>query len=117
MFPTLDPKLPLDQQTYQPRAPNEFPKTKPRKPQLTLSPTSEIDQVLGPKTVPASVLNFPTGVLETDEIRYSSPQELEVLWEAANGQRPSDLFGTFNLPMSKFVMCSSPGQPRILIPP
>lgn len=101
MFPTFDPKLPADQQNYHPRISNEVSKTKSRKPPLTLSPTSDIDQVLGPKTVPASVLNFPTGVLETDEIRYSSPQELEVLWEAANGQRPQNSVGTFNLEMSK----------------
>lgn len=107
IFPKLDPTLPIDQQNYHHRAPNEAPKAKPRKPQLTLSPTSEIDQVLGPKTVPASVLNFPTGVLENDEIRYSSLQELEVLWEAANGQRPQNLSGTYNLQMSKSVVSSS----------
>lgn len=101
MFPKFDPKLPVDQQNYHPRISNELPRTKSRRPQLTLSPTSEIDQVLGPKTVPASVLNFPTGVLEADEIRYSSPRELEILWEAANGQRPQNLVGTFNLQMSK----------------
>lgn len=107
MFPKLDPTLPVDRRNYHGRAPNEVSRAKPPRPQLTLSPTSEIDQVLGPKTVPASVLNFPTGVLETDEIRYSSSQELEVLWEAANGQRPQNLFGTFNLQMSKFVASTS----------
>ncbi|KAJ5155882.1 hypothetical protein N7492_008685 [Penicillium capsulatum] len=102
MFPQFDPKVPLNQQDYHPSRSNDAPIAKQsRKPHLTLSPTSEIDQVLGPKTVPASVLNFPTDVMEPEEIRYSSPQELEMLWEAANGQRPQNLFGTFNLRMTK----------------
>ncbi|KAJ5308032.1 hypothetical protein N7476_008688 [Penicillium atrosanguineum] len=80
----------------------ETPAAKPRRPQLTLStPSSDIDQALGPKTVPASILNFPAGVLEPEEIRYSSPQELELLWEAANGQRAQNLFGTFNMRMTR----------------
>lgn len=107
MFPQFDPKLPVDKQNYHPSVPNEASVSKPRRPQLTLSPTSEIDQVLGPKTVPASVLNFPTGVLESEEIRYSSLQELEMLWEAANGQRPQNLFGTFNMQMTRYILSSS----------
>lgn len=101
MFPKFDPKLPLNQQRGPPQMASEAPAARPRRPQLTLSPTSEIDQVLGPKTVPASVLNFPTGVLEPEDIHYSSVQDLEVLWDAANGQRPQNLFGTFNMQMTR----------------
>lgn len=102
MFPQFDSKVPLNKQNNRLSMATQAPTAKPsRKPQLTLSPTSEIDQVLGPKTVPASVVNFPTGVLEPEEIQYSSPQELEMLWEAANGQRPQNLFGTFNLRMTR----------------
>lgn len=103
MFPQFDPKLPLNQQQYYPQRSGGTQPVKPsHKPdKLSLSPLSEIDQVVGPKTVPASVLNFPAGVLEPEEIRYSSQQELGLLWEAANGQRPKNLDGTFNLRMSK----------------
>jgi hypothetical protein len=101
MFPQFDPDLPLNKQNLNHPMPTETPAAKPRRPQLTLSPpSSDIDQALGPKTVPASVLNFPTEVLEP-EIRYSSPQELELLWEAANGQRAHNLFGTFNMRMTR----------------
>lgn len=103
MFPQFDPKIPLNKQDCHPSMSNDASAAKrARRPHLTLSPpTSEIDQVLGPKTVPASVLNFPTGVLEPEGIRYSSPQELEMLWEVANGQRPQNIFGDFNLRMTK----------------
>lgn len=60
------------------------------------TPPPEIDRALGPKTVPASVLNFPVGVLDPVE-RYSTQEELQSLWEIANGQRPQSLPGTFNL--------------------
>lgn len=102
MFPQFDPKVPLNRQEYHPPMSNNALAAKSsRRPHLTLSPTSEIDHALGPKTVPASVLNFPTDVLEPEEIRNSSPQELEMLWEVANGQRPQNIFGTFNLRMTK----------------
>ncbi|KAJ5648006.1 hypothetical protein N7490_004378 [Penicillium lividum] len=104
MFPQFDPNQPLDQQSYHPQMPSSAPDSNgkaSRRPKLTLSPTSEIDQVLGPKTVPASVLNFPIGVLDSEEARFSSPQELEMLYEAANGQRPENLHGAFNLRLTK----------------
>ena len=105
MFPQLDPKLPLNKQNLNPLMSTERPAAKPRRPQLTLlPPSSDIDQTLGPKTVPASVLNFPTGILEPEEIRYSSSQELDLLWEAANGQRAQNLFGTFNMRMTRLVI-------------
>lgn len=103
MFPRFDPKLPPNKHNFNPPKPIEAPAAKPRRLQLTLlPPSSDIDQTLGPKTVPASVLNFPTGVLEPEEIRYSSPQELDLLWEAANGQRAQNLFGTFNMRMTRY---------------
>ncbi|KAJ5645008.1 hypothetical protein N7507_011019 [Penicillium longicatenatum] len=103
MFPQFDPKIPLNQQNYHLQMPASAPdsKAKPPRPKLTLSPTSEIDQALGPKTVPASVLNFPTGVLDPEEFRFSSSQELDMLWEAANGQRPQNLCGSFHLRLTK----------------
>lgn len=105
MFPRFDPKTSLNTQNNDSQMPTETPKPKPnRRPNLTLTTTSDIDHVLGPKTVPASVFNFPTGALEPEEIRYSSVQELEMLWEAANGQRPQNPCGTINLRLTRYFM-------------
>ncbi|CAL5867500.1 uncharacterized protein PFLUO_LOCUS1719 [Penicillium psychrofluorescens] len=103
MFPQFDPKLALNQQQYCLQESKDAQPSRPaRKPKkLTLNTTSDIDQFLGPKTVPASVLNFPTDDLESEEIRYSSTSELGILWQTANGQRPPELCGTFSLPMTK----------------
>lgn len=105
MFPRFEPKLPLNNQTTRSPMPrDDKPSKKSRRPQLTLATSSEIDHVLGPKTVPASVLNFPNGVSDSEEIRYSTPYELEMLWEAANGQRPQNLAGAFNLHMTRYLV-------------
>ncbi|KAF7719755.1 Uncharacterized protein PECH_005684 [Penicillium ucsense] len=103
MFPRFDPKLPLPRSIAQPPLSSnvEAQKRRSRKPLLTLNTSSEIDNVLGPKTVPASVLNFPNGIADSEEIRYSTPYELEVLWEAANGQRPTNLAGTFSMHLAR----------------
>ena len=120
MFPQIDPKIPLSQQIPRPQMPDTVPPAsmplsakKARRPKLTmtpasnaspapsLAPPSNIDQVLGPKTVPASVLNFPTGVLEPEEVQYSNAQELGTFWEAANGQRPENLSNKINLRLTK----------------
>ena len=60
-------------------------------PKDTLSPEPEIDRVLGPKSVPASVMDFTIGGLDSSEVQYSSAAELRGLWEAANGQRPENM--------------------------
>ncbi|CAI7627682.1 unnamed protein product [Penicillium glandicola] len=103
MFPQFDPKLPFNQQVHHPQLPDapRPVKSSRKPPKLTLSTNTEIDHVLGPKTVPASVLNFPTGDLESEEVTYSSMEELKMLWETANGQRTRDLVGTLNLRMTK----------------
>ncbi|CAG7927988.1 unnamed protein product [Penicillium olsonii] len=105
MFPQFDPKLPLNQQAYQSQAPIVLQPPPPRKtrkpPKLTLSTGAEIDHVLGPKTVPASVFNFPGGGIGSEEIEYSSIDELKMLWEIANGQRPQGMAGMLNIRMTK----------------
>ncbi|KAJ6181161.1 hypothetical protein N7519_011622 [Penicillium mononematosum] len=103
MFPQFDPKLPFNQQVYHPQLP-DVPrpvKSSRKPPKLTLTTNTEIDNVLGPKTVPASVLNFPSEALESEEVTYSSMEELKMLWEAANGQGMRDVVGTLNLRMTK----------------
>lgn len=103
MFPQFDPSLPANQQSYQQQTPNNPRPTKSTRkpPKLTLTTSNQIDHVLAPKTVPASVLDFPTGSWEPEEVQYSSNEELMMLWETANGQRPENLVGTLNLRMTK----------------
>ncbi|GFF90759.1 hypothetical protein IFM53868_06272 [Aspergillus udagawae] len=101
IFPRYDPNFPLSQQHYYPQSSGSTPRTRHYPRGLTLTPEPEIDRALGPKTVPASVLNFPTDMLEPLEVHYSSAAELKGLWEVANGQRPQNLIGTFNLRMHR----------------
>ncbi|PWY92053.1 proline-rich protein [Aspergillus heteromorphus CBS 117.55] len=93
MFPRYDFDLPPNQQHYYPEPSSH--REHPRPPDIMLS-APEIDRALGPKTVPASVMDFPTGVLDPLE-PYSAREELESLWEAANGQRSRSLPGDFHL--------------------
>jgi hypothetical protein len=103
MFPQFDPSLPVNQQSYQQQMPSipQTTKATRKPPKLTLTTSNHIDHVLAPKTVPASVLDFPTGSWEPEEVQYSSNEELMMLWETANGQRPERLVGTLNLRMTK----------------
>ncbi|RHZ52353.1 hypothetical protein CDV55_101954 [Aspergillus turcosus] len=101
IFPRYDPNVPLSRQQYYPQSSGSPPRTRPNLRGLTLTPEPEIDRALGPKTVPASVLNFPTDMLEPLEVHYSSAAELKSLWEVANGQRLQNLMGTFNLRMHR----------------
>ncbi|XRM37308.1 hypothetical protein ABZX51_000789 [Aspergillus tubingensis] len=93
-FPRYNYDLPMNQQHYyqEPSFNSHWELSRSE----TETPPPEIDRALGPKTVPASVLNFPAGVLDPVE-RYSTQEELQSLWEIANGQRPQSLPGTFNL--------------------
>ncbi|PWY80344.1 hypothetical protein BO94DRAFT_496807 [Aspergillus sclerotioniger CBS 115572] len=87
--------LPLNQQYY-PEPSYNGHREYPRPADMVPPSAPEIDQALGPKTVPASVMNFPVGVLDPVET-YSSQEELKSLWEVANGQRPRNIPGTSNL--------------------
>ncbi|RAK84378.1 proline-rich protein [Aspergillus costaricaensis CBS 115574] len=93
-FPRYNYDLPTNQQQYYPEP--SFNSHWELSRSETETPPPEIDRALGPRTVPASVLNFPAGVLDPVE-RYSTQEELQSLWEIANGQRPRSLPGTFNL--------------------
>ncbi|KAJ5330028.1 hypothetical protein N7452_010418 [Penicillium brevicompactum] len=105
IFPQFDPSIPLNQQVYHPQDGINLQPPPPKKdrkpPKLTLSTGAEIDHVLGPKTVPASLFNFPNGSMGSQVIEYSSTQELKMLWEIANGQRPQEMVGMLNLRISK----------------
>ncbi|KAE8389835.1 hypothetical protein BDV23DRAFT_184086 [Aspergillus alliaceus] len=99
IFPPYNANAPLSEQQYYSQLSANTRTHRPR--ELSFTPPPEIDQVLGPKTVPASVMNFPSGVLDPVEMQYSSITELKGLWEAANGQRPQDLSGNFNLRVAR----------------
>lgn len=86
---------------HKPLPPRPLPR--PRPPGLTLSPEPEIDRDLGPKTVPASVMNFPAGIRESVEMGDSSTAELRKLWDVANGQRMEGGLGRFCLRLTRYA--------------
>lgn len=88
---------------HKPLPPRPLP-PRPRPRGLTLSPEPEIDRDLGPKTVPASVMNFPAGIRESFELRDSSTAELRELWDVANGQRMEGGLGRFCLRLVRYVL-------------
>ncbi|CBF83349.1 hypothetical protein AN3130.2 [Aspergillus nidulans FGSC A4] len=103
MFPQFNPDAPLNQQQYNDRISNNFSRPRPRPAglKLNITPAPEIDRVLGPKTVPADVHNFPPSMHSPVEIQYSSLEQLKTLWEAANGQRADNLLKAYTLRMER----------------
>lgn len=117
--PSSSSDIPFSQQPYYQQQPNTSrlppfrhkplpprplpPRPQPRPRGLTLSPEPEIDRDLGPKTVPASVMNFPAGIRESVELRDSSTGELRQLWDVANGQRMEGGLGRFCLRLTRYV--------------
>ncbi|KAL4992580.1 hypothetical protein BDW68DRAFT_149191 [Aspergillus falconensis] len=102
-FPQFNPNAPLSQQQYNNRISNNFsrPRHRPADLRLDMTPAPEIDRVLGPKTVPADVHDFPPSMLSPVEIQYSSLEQLKTLWDAANGQKASNLSEACTLRMER----------------
>ena len=114
MFPQYNPNLPLNKQAYFPR--NKDANIAPQEGSSTVGagirehvPPTEVDVVLGPKTVPASVFNFPSGAL-SPRVQYSTAEDLVTLWESANGQELQETLGTFNLRAERYVCNSTTSQ-------
>lgn len=108
MFPVYNPAIPLSQQNYFPQRASVYnaPREGVSRDQTSPSPPPppNVDNTPGgPKTVPASIVNFPTDALDPAETEYSSNEDLEQLWEAANGQGPTTSLGIFHLKLSKYV--------------
>ena len=99
IFPRYNPDRPLSRQEYFPQ--NAGPSQQSNLVKSIASETTDLDIMLGPKTVPASVMNFPVDVFNHREVHFSSPDELGSLWEAANGQQSQNVLSTFNLPMTR----------------
>jgi hypothetical protein len=108
MFPQYDPNLSLNEQPYFPQTRNADNTTGPsdgnsgRSENASAVPQAEVDVLLGPKTVPASVLNFPSDEL-SPRMQYSTAEDLLTLWESANGQQLQESLGTFNLRAERYV--------------
>ena len=114
MFPRYNPGVPLTKQSYYPQQSHRTRSSQTQNlPERSISrndyspsvaSVSRIDEIVGgPKTAPASVLNFPTDALEVEPLHISTVQELGVLWEAANGQGPEVANESFNLHFSRYV--------------
>jgi hypothetical protein len=108
MFPQYNHQLPLGRQAYFPQnrdsedslQQDENISSAGRAMTVTRISPGDVDAVLLPKTVPASVLNFPTEEL-SPRMEYSTAEELLTLWESANGQELEQSLGTFNLRMER----------------
>ena len=107
MFPTYNPSVRLSQQQYYPQRAVDLQSSGLQRQNTTRQDYSpsvtplQLDQTLGPRTVPASVLNFPSDVLDLKEPRFSTVAELEKLWDATNGQDPETVIGDFDLRMAR----------------
>jgi hypothetical protein len=113
MFPTYNPNLPLSQQRYYPprgASPPNLPSQVVQRGEYSpsaLSP-SQLDKALGgPKTAPASVIDFPLDTLVPLPPAFSTSEDLERLWITANGQDDGQgsqltLGMTFNLEMARY---------------
>jgi hypothetical protein len=103
MFPRYNPNVPLDRQEYFPRngqshglpSPPPLPHAEPA------CPPAEVDAILGPRTVPPDVVQFPSDTFVSAPIQYSEPTELQSFWDAANGQKLTNSLGTFNLRLER----------------
>ena len=110
VFPRYNPGVPLTKQSYYPqrvKTPENIPERAISRNEYSPSAASvsRIDEIVGgPKTAPASVLNFPTDVLDVDPAPISTIGELKTLWEAANGQGPEFATESFNLKLSRYVI-------------
>jgi hypothetical protein len=106
MFPRFDPNLPLKEQQYQPHRtgsthlPRKAVSREEYSPSVS-SPSNRDNALGGPKSVPASVLNFPSDAMAPPPAQFSSAEELERLWDATNGQDSHAFLGLFNLRMGK----------------
>jgi hypothetical protein len=100
MFPRYNPQLPLTQQAYFPRTMSASQSGSESPSLVGGVPPSDVDVLLGPKTVPASVMDFPTNIL-SPRVQYSNPEELLGLWESANGQQLQESLGKFTLRMER----------------
>lgn len=108
MFPVYNHALPLSKQNYYPQRASVYNASREAisgdQCSHIQSRPSNIDNAPGgAKTVPASIVKFPTDVPDPRETEYSSTKELEQLWEAADGRGQIMSLPLLNLKLSKYV--------------
>lgn len=104
MFPTYNPSVPLAHQQYFPQRVTDIQRQNISREDYSpsVSSPSRMDSALGgPRTAPASMVDFPADVLALREPQFSTVPQLEKLWAATNGQEPDIVAGDFDLRMSR----------------
>lgn len=107
MFPVWNPNLPLQQQSYFPQRP-----TAAYAPSKVVADVSHSDarSVLAPSirgsvssrpVATYSVVDVPLDMLSARGVQYSSPRELERLWDATHGTEPNLTVTAFDLEMGR----------------
>jgi hypothetical protein len=109
MFPTYNPSVRLSQQQYFPqRATDVQRENVSREDYIPSRSPSRLDEALGPRTAPASIVDFPVDIFAKREPTFSSIPELERLWAATNGGHdPETMVGDFDLRMSRYAVPKS----------
>jgi hypothetical protein len=104
MFPTYNPSIRLSQQPYFPQRATDIQRENvSREDYIPSRSPSRLDEALGPRTAPASIVDFPTDIFAKREPTFSSVPELERLWAATNGGHdPETMAGDFDLRMSRY---------------
>ena len=104
MFPTYNPSIRLSQQQYFPqRIADLLRENVSREDYNPARSPSRLDEALGPRTAPASIVDFPVDGLAMREPNFSSVSELAKLWAATNGAiEPETTIGEFDLRMSRY---------------
>ena len=104
MFPTYNPSIRLSQQHYFPQRATDIQRENvSREDYIPSRSPSRLDEALGPRTAPASIVDFPIDIFAKREPTFSSVPELERLWAATNGGHdPETLAGDFDLRMSRY---------------
>jgi hypothetical protein len=104
MFPTYNPGLRLSQQQYFPQRATDIQRENvSREDYIPSRSPSRLDEALGPRTAPASIVDFPVDIFAKREPTFSSIPELERLWAATNGGHdPETMIGDFDLRMSRY---------------
>ncbi len=107
MFPTYNPTVSLGQQNYYPQRVENLRGQNVSREEYNpsmYSPSRNNSVTGGPRTAPASIVEFPSDVLALKEPHFSSVKDLEKLWEATNGTEPENVLGHFDLRMSRYVI-------------
>jgi hypothetical protein len=104
MFPTYNPSMRLSQQQYFPQRVAELLRDNVSRQEYNPSRSpSRLDESLGPRTAPASIVDFPIDVFPMKEPKFSTVSELETLWAATNGAiDPETMIEDFDLRMSRY---------------